>query len=116
MAQYVDLDSSFPSRRNRTSPPTKADVDEERASSGKSSAHSPSTSSASSPTSVKPGKHTSFPQAGGTQARTQSIVFSWIIYKSRAQRDRSMREVMKDPRLAPMMDPKTIAVRRKRMF
>jgi uncharacterized protein YbaA (DUF1428 family) len=36
---------------------------------------------------VKPGKHTSFPQAVKLKA-DEVVVFSWIIYKSRAQRDK----------------------------
>ena len=34
------------------------------------------------------------------------VVFSWILYKSRAQRDRVNAKVMKDPRLAKMMEGK----------
>jgi uncharacterized protein YbaA (DUF1428 family) len=37
----------------------------------------------------------------------ETIVFSWIVYKSRKDRDRVNEKVMKDPRLAKMMDPKT---------
>jgi uncharacterized protein YbaA (DUF1428 family) len=36
----------------------------------------------------------------------ETVVFSFIVFKSRAQRDRINAQVMKDPRLAPMMDPK----------
>jgi uncharacterized protein YbaA (DUF1428 family) len=32
----------------------------------------------------------------------ETVVFSWILYKSRAQRDRINRKVMKDPRIAAM--------------
>lgn len=35
----------------------------------------------------------------------ETVVFSWIVYKSRAHRDRVTAKVMKDPRLAAMMDP-----------
>jgi uncharacterized protein YbaA (DUF1428 family) len=35
----------------------------------------------------------------------ETVVFSWILYKSRAHRDRVNAKVMKDPRLAAMMDP-----------
>src|SRR5688572_33239382 len=42
-------------------------------------------------------------------------VFSWILYKSRADRDRINRKVMKDPRLASMMDPKSMPIDMKRM-
>jgi uncharacterized protein YbaA (DUF1428 family) len=37
--------------------------------------------------------------------RGESVVFSWITYKSRASRDAIMAKLMKDPRLAKMMDP-----------
>ena len=43
-------------------------------------------------------------------------MFSWIVYKSRAQRDRINKQVMADPRLADMMDPKTLPFDGKRMF
>jgi len=34
----------------------------------------------------------------------ETVVFSWILYKSRAHRDRVNAKVMKDPRLAATMD------------
>ena len=64
---------------------------------------------------VKPGKHTSFPQAVKLKAG-EVVVFSWIVYASRAQRDRINAKVMKDPRLASMMDPKSMPFDGKRMF
>jgi uncharacterized protein YbaA (DUF1428 family) len=64
---------------------------------------------------VKPGKLTSFPQA--VQLRDDEVVvFSWIVYKTRAQRDRINAQVMADPRLADMMDPKKLPFDGKRMF
>ena len=33
----------------------------------------------------------------------ETVVFSWIVYKSRAHRDRVNAKVMKDPRMAKMM-------------
>lgn len=36
----------------------------------------------------------------------ETIVFSWIVYKSRAHRDRVNARVMKDPRVLAMCDPK----------
>src|SRR5262245_13087096 len=36
----------------------------------------------------------------------ETVVFSYIVFKSRAHRDRVNAKVMKDPRLAAMMDPK----------
>src|SRR5688500_16254797 len=38
----------------------------------------------------------------------ETVVFSWIVYKSKAHRDRVNAKVMKDPRLAKMMDPKAM--------
>ena len=43
-------------------------------------------------------------------------MFSYIVYKSRAHRDRVNAKVMKDPRLKPMMDPKAMPFDGKRMF
>ena len=64
---------------------------------------------------VKPGKQASFPQSVKLKAG-ETVVFSWIVFKSRAQRDRVNAEVMKDPRLANMMDPKAMPFHGKRMF
>jgi uncharacterized protein YbaA (DUF1428 family) len=36
--------------------------------------------------------------------RGETVVFSWIVYKSRAHRDRVNGKVMKDPRIARMME------------
>jgi uncharacterized protein YbaA (DUF1428 family) len=38
--------------------------------------------------------------------RGETVVFSWIEYKSRAHRDRVNARVMKDPRLTALCDPK----------
>ena len=35
-----------------------------------------------------------------------TIIFSWIVYASKAERKRILKLVMADPRLAKMMDPK----------
>ncbi|HMB57549.1 MAG TPA: DUF1428 domain-containing protein [Arenimonas sp.] len=64
---------------------------------------------------VKPGKFTSFPQSVKLK-KGETVVFSWIVYKSRAQRDRINAKVMADPRLAAMMDPKAMPFDGKRMF
>jgi uncharacterized protein YbaA (DUF1428 family) len=64
---------------------------------------------------VKPGKVTSFPQAVKLR-KGETVVFSFIIYKSRKDRDRINAKVMKDPRLADMMDPKAMPFDGKRMF
>ena len=47
--------------------------------------------------------------------RGETVVFSWILYKSRAHRDRVNAKVMKDPRLASMMDPKAMPFDMKRI-
>ena len=47
--------------------------------------------------------------------RGETVVFSWIVYKSRAHRDRVNAKVMKDPRLANMCDPKLMPFDVKRM-
>lgn len=44
-----------------------------------------------------------------------AVFFSYIVYKSRAHRDRVNAKVMKDPRLAKMMDPKAMPFDVKRM-
>jgi uncharacterized protein YbaA (DUF1428 family) len=50
---------------------------------------------------VKPGKLTSFPQSVKLR-RGEVVWFSWIVFRSRAHRDRVNAKVMKDPRLAGM--------------
>jgi uncharacterized protein YbaA (DUF1428 family) len=45
----------------------------------------------------------------------ETVVFSWIVFKSRADRDRVNAKVMKDPRLAKMIDPKAMPFDFKRM-
>ncbi|HEY4369446.1 MAG TPA: DUF1428 domain-containing protein [Steroidobacteraceae bacterium] len=64
---------------------------------------------------VKPGKVTSFPQSVKLKAG-EVVVFSWIVYKSRKQRDSVNAKVMSDPRLASMMNPKAMPFDAKRMF
>ena len=64
---------------------------------------------------VKPGKWTSFPQSVKLKPN-EVVVFSWISYKSRKQRDRVNAKVMKDPRIAEMMKDKTPPFDMKRMI
>jgi uncharacterized protein YbaA (DUF1428 family) len=64
---------------------------------------------------VKMGKVTSFPQSV-KRKRDETVVFSWIVFKSRAHRDRVNAKVMKDPRLADMMDSKAMPFDGKRMI
>jgi uncharacterized protein YbaA (DUF1428 family) len=48
--------------------------------------------------------------------RGETVVFSWIVFKSRADRDRVNAKVMKDQRLSEMMDPKAMPFDVKRML
>jgi uncharacterized protein YbaA (DUF1428 family) len=64
---------------------------------------------------VKVGKRTSFPRSVKLKPG-ETVVFSYIVYTSRGQRDRVMKKVMKDPRLAKMMDLKTLPFDAKRMI
>ena len=45
----------------------------------------------------------------------ETVVFAWIVFKSRAHRDRVNAKVMKDPRLANMGDEKSMPFDCKRM-
>ena len=64
---------------------------------------------------VKLGKRTSFPRSVKLKS-DETVIFSYIVYKSRAQRDRVNAKVMKDPRLAKMMDPKNMPFDGKRLI
>ncbi len=64
---------------------------------------------------VKPGKLTSFPQAVKLK-EGEVVVFSWIVYKSRRDRDAINKKVMADPRIAWMGDPTRMPFDAKRMF
>jgi uncharacterized protein YbaA (DUF1428 family) len=64
---------------------------------------------------VKVGKLTSFPRSVKRKPG-ETVVFSWIVYKSRAHRDRVNAKVMKDPRITPMMDAKTMPFDGKRLI
>ncbi len=64
---------------------------------------------------VKPGKVTSFPQSVKLKAG-EVVVFSWIVYKSRAHRDSVNKKVMADPRLKAMMEPENMPFDGKRMI
>jgi len=64
---------------------------------------------------VKPGKQTSFPQSVKLKPG-EAVWFSYIVYKSRRHRDSVLKKVMRDPRLAKMMDPKAMPFDGRRMF
>jgi len=63
---------------------------------------------------VPSGKLTSFPQSLQLKDN-EVVVFAWIVYPSRAERDRINELVMKDPRLAGMK-PEDMPFDGKRMF
>jgi uncharacterized protein YbaA (DUF1428 family) len=50
---------------------------------------------------VKAGKETSFPQSVKLE-EDEVVVFSWITYKSREDRDRINKEIMDDPEMKKM--------------
>jgi len=64
---------------------------------------------------VKPGKWTSFPQAVKLK-RGETVVFAYIVFKSRAHRDRVNAKAFGDPRLKAMTDPKNMPFDTRRMF
>ena len=64
---------------------------------------------------VKVGKQTSFPQSVKLKSG-ETVVFAYIVYKSRAHRDSVNKKVMNDPRLAAMCNPKNCPFNAKRMF
>ena len=64
---------------------------------------------------VKPGKWTSFPRSVKLKAG-ETVVFSYIVFKSRRDRDRINKQFMSDPRLKKYMDPKSMPFDGKRMF
>ena len=64
---------------------------------------------------VSVGKVTSFPRSVKMKP-DETVVFSYIVYKSRGDRDRVNAKVMKDPRLAKMMVPGAMPFDTKRMI
>lgn len=68
---------------------------------------------------VKPGKWTSFPQSVKLK-KGEAVVFSFIVYRSRGQRDRINKKAMQrfstDPRFKKYMDPKKLPFDGRRMF
>jgi uncharacterized protein YbaA (DUF1428 family) len=63
---------------------------------------------------VKPGKRTSFPRSVKLK-RGETVFFSYIVYKSRKDRDRVNARVMKDPRITGI-DMKDMPFDAKRMI
>ena len=61
------------------------------------------------------GKRTSFPRSVKLK-KSEEVWFSWIVYRNRKHRDSVMKKVMKDKRLASMMDIKKLPFDAKRMI
>jgi uncharacterized protein YbaA (DUF1428 family) len=64
---------------------------------------------------VKPGKLTSFPQSVKLKAG-ETVFFSFIVYKSRRDRDRVNKKVMSDKRITGSMDAKSMPFDARRMI
>ena len=64
---------------------------------------------------VPHGKRTSFPRSVKLK-RGETVVWSYIVYKSRTHRDRVNAKVMKDPRMTSIMNPKALPFDGKRMI
>jgi uncharacterized protein YbaA (DUF1428 family) len=64
---------------------------------------------------VKVGKWTSFPRSVKLK-RGETVLFSYIVYKSRAHRDRVNARVMKDPRIKAMGGVKDMPFDARRMI
>jgi uncharacterized protein YbaA (DUF1428 family) len=64
---------------------------------------------------VPPGKVTSFPRSVKLEPG-EAVWFSWIVFESRAHRDRVNAKVMQDPRMARMMDSGNMPFEGKRMI
>jgi uncharacterized protein YbaA (DUF1428 family) len=61
-------------------------------------------------------KKTGLPFLKLTKAKPgETVVFSWIIYKSKAHRNAVNAKIMKDPRIAKMMNPNDMPFEMKRM-
>src|SRR4051812_36626007 len=64
---------------------------------------------------AQPGKVTSFPQA--VQLKDDEVIaLAWVVYRSKEDRDRTMKAVMEDPQLKESMDPSKMPFDGKRMF
>jgi uncharacterized protein YbaA (DUF1428 family) len=61
------------------------------------------------------GKRTSFPRSVKQKAG-ETVCFAYIVYKSRADRDRVNKKAMSDKRLSWMMKPKAMPFDTRRMF
>jgi uncharacterized protein YbaA (DUF1428 family) len=63
---------------------------------------------------MAPGVGRTFPRAANAK-KGETVIFSWILYKSRAHRDRVNKKVMHDPRMAEFV-PKKMPFNIRRMI
>ncbi len=63
---------------------------------------------------MAPGFGLAFPKLARCK-RGETVVFSWIVYRSKAHRDRVNAKIMKDPRIASMCDAKNMPFDLRRM-
>ena len=63
---------------------------------------------------VKPGEVTSFPQSVNLKD-DETVIFAWIVYESREQRDEVNAKVMEDDRMKQLMEPAGDVADMKRM-
>jgi uncharacterized protein YbaA (DUF1428 family) len=63
---------------------------------------------------MKPGFGVPFPNVAKTKAG-ETVMFSFVVFKSRQHRDKVNAKVMKDPRLQEMCDPKNMPFDMKKM-
>ncbi|MFP4137911.1 MAG: DUF1428 domain-containing protein [Halomonas sp.] len=64
---------------------------------------------------IRPGERTSFPQSVRLEPG-ETVIFAWVRYASRADRDRILPQVLDDPRLADMVDHALLPFDGKRLF
>ncbi|PMR69439.1 DUF1428 domain-containing protein [Halomonas heilongjiangensis] len=64
---------------------------------------------------VKPGERTSFPRSVELEPG-ETVVFAWVRYATREDRNRILELVMNDPRLADMLDHAKLPFDAKRLF
>lgn len=64
---------------------------------------------------VKVGELTSFPRSVQVEDG-ETVVFSWILFESREQRDQVNAKVMEDPRFKEMMAPEAMPIDGKRII
>ena len=65
---------------------------------------------------VKWGKRTSFPRSVKMKRPAETVFFSYIVYKSRRDRDRINKKVMSDKRITGSMDAKSMPFDARRMI